>query len=255
VLTGTAAINGTGNALDNTLTGNSAANTLDGGPGADTMIGGRGADTYVVDDPGDRVVEASGAGTDTVRASVSYTLPACVENLVLTGSTPLDGTGNDLANRLTGNAAANVLDGRGGADTLEGGRGDDLYLFDRGWGQDTVVENDTTPGNRDTARFGASIAPLDLVLSRSSSDLILTVRSTQDSLKVKGWYKGSGTHVEVIEAAGGGYRLLDGQVDQLIQAMAAYSQSSGLSWAQAAQERPDEVQAILAAYWQPAGLS
>src|SRR5204863_57995 len=39
VLAGTAAINGTGNDLDNTLTGNDAANVLDGGPGADFMDG------------------------------------------------------------------------------------------------------------------------------------------------------------------------------------------------------------------------
>jgi Ca2+-binding RTX toxin-like protein len=45
-LTGTSAINGTGNALANQITGNSGANTLDGGAGADTLSGGLGADRF-----------------------------------------------------------------------------------------------------------------------------------------------------------------------------------------------------------------
>ena len=44
-LTGTGAINATGNALDNVLIGNSAANVLVGGAGADTLDGGGGVDT------------------------------------------------------------------------------------------------------------------------------------------------------------------------------------------------------------------
>src|SRR5439155_10072951 len=46
VLTGTAAINGTGNAVENHITGNSAANVLDGGLLADTLTGGGGADSF-----------------------------------------------------------------------------------------------------------------------------------------------------------------------------------------------------------------
>ena len=72
ILTGAAAINGTGNQFANTLSGNSGANILDGGAGADTMNGGLGNDTYIVDNAGDVVFENSAAGgTDEVQSSGS----------------------------------------------------------------------------------------------------------------------------------------------------------------------------------------
>jgi Ca2+-binding RTX toxin-like protein len=131
VLTGNA-VNGTGNALNNTLTGNATANTLDGGAGADTMIGGDGVDTYYVDNVGDVVIEtdASLTALDRVFSSINYTLGANVENLILTGNANLNGTGNSVSNRITGNAGNNTLDGGMGVDTMIGGAGDDTYIVD-----------------------------------------------------------------------------------------------------------------------------
>ncbi|MFS0737782.1 Ig-like domain-containing protein [Sphingomonas sp. 1P06PA] len=109
-----------------TLDGGIGNDTLDGGTGADTMIGGAGNDFFVVDDAGDTIIEGTGGGTDSVRASVSYTLSGEIEQLVLFGAGALNGTGNDQANLINGNALANSLDGAGGNDVLFGEGGDDV---------------------------------------------------------------------------------------------------------------------------------
>ena len=100
VLQGAADLQGFGNDLANSIFGNSGNNLIDGGVGADSMSGGAGNDIYFVDNAGDVVFENPGEGTDTVFASVNYTLTADVENLVLQAGADLQGFGNGLANAL-----------------------------------------------------------------------------------------------------------------------------------------------------------
>ena len=204
-LTGDSTINGTGNGLANFIMGNSEANLLAGGGGNDTlygmegndlliggigadqMIGGIGSDNYIVDDSNDLVTENSGEGIDTVKSSVTYILPRNVENLILTGSATIDGTGNKQNNSITGNTADNVLKGAAGNDildgdtgnnTLTGGSGLDVFRFsttghidaitDFVVDDDTIqLENDvftalTTIGALPTDQFVIGAAALDL---------------------------------------------------------------------------------------------
>lgn len=119
------------------LIGNGGNDGLNGGTGADIMDGGTGHDTYFVDDVGDQVIELAGNGSDTVKASISYTLGSAVENLALTGAANLTGTGNDLWNTLIGNDGDNLLTGLGGNDTINGGAGSDTLLG--GLGKDVLT--------------------------------------------------------------------------------------------------------------------
>ena len=171
-LTGTSAINGTGNTLANVLTGSAGNNTLSGGTGADTMTGGAGNDTYVVDNAGDVVTENAAEGTDLVQSSVSYTLATNVENLTLTGATAINGTGNALNNVITGNTADNILDGGAGTDTLVGGTGNDTYYVSTG---DTITE--------------AASAGIDTVIS----DVTWTLGSNLENLTLSGATSINGT--------------------------------------------------------------
>lgn len=181
-ITGNAAVNGTGNELNNVLTGNNASNTLrglegndtlDGKGGLDTLIGGLGNDRYLVDNAGDVVTEKDGEGTDTVVASVSWSLQAHVENLTLAGSTTLSGTGNDLNNVLQGNNFSNTLlgldgndsiDGNSGNDTLMGGEGDDSLFGDKG--------NDSLQGGVGNDRLDGGVGG-DTMAGNEGNDLYI----------------------------------------------------------------------------------
>jgi Ca2+-binding RTX toxin-like protein len=132
---------GAGSDLVEGLNGN---DWLDGGRGADDMYGDAGHDVYVVDNTGDRVFETptstslvDSGGIDLVRSSVSMTLGRFVEDLTLTGTLALGGTGNVLSNYLTGNAGNNALRGMGGNDVLRGGGGNDVLTG--GGGRDVLT--------------------------------------------------------------------------------------------------------------------
>ncbi len=183
-----------------TLVGSSGNDTLDGKLGADTMTGGDGNDVYVVDNASDRVVETntSTSQIDTVQASVSWTLGANLENLVLTGVSAINGTGNERHNFITGNAANNVLNGAAGDDSMSGGDGNDTYYVDNAG--DTVIEinSNAVPGGIDSVH--SSLAAYTLVNNVEH----LYVDST-------GAANGTGNALDNTLFAGAGNNVLDGR--------------------------------------------
>lgn len=133
-----------GGAGNDRLFGSNGNDVLDGGSGADQMFGGGGNDTYVVDSKDDKAQEDSdlaGSGSaDLVKASVDFSLGAFIENLTLTGTDAINGTGNDKANIITGNDAKNTLTGGDGNDTLIGGLNNDDYILSANDANDKIVE-------------------------------------------------------------------------------------------------------------------
>lgn len=142
-----------GSNFNDTLTGNVSNNILSGGAGADRMYGGAGDDTYIVDDTGDMVYEDASAGNDTINSYIDLDISAFanVENVTLFGKAQ-KATGNAGSNILIGNGVGNTLKsddspvgndtliGGAGADVLIGGQGNDIYVFNRGDGQDSVLD-------------------------------------------------------------------------------------------------------------------
>ena len=126
-----------GNAGTDTLFGNAGGDTMNGGAGADAMSGGTATTPMSSTMPATPPSEAAGSGTDTVQSTVTFTLAANVENLMLNGAAAINGTGNASANAITGNSAANVLSGLGDNDTLTGFGGDDR--LDGGTGADAMT--------------------------------------------------------------------------------------------------------------------
>ena len=194
-------LTGIGNDLDNYIKGNTGDNFLDGGGGKDTLEGGDGNDTYVVDDVLDIVIEEGDitiyhGNYDKVQASVSYTLGGKIEDLTLTGTSSINGTGNALANVLTGNTAANILEGGAGDDTLNGGGGNDVliggegndtYIFGKGSGQVTINSYDISENRFDRILLEPSVLVSEVQLSRTGNDLVLTINGTSDILTIQNY--------------------------------------------------------------------
>jgi len=137
---------------------------LDGGTGADVMYGGTGDDLNRVDNLADVVSETTvpgvaDGGIDTVESLITYSLGAFLEKLNLKRTAAINGTGNDLANKLAGNEAANMLSGQAGADLIYGNGGDDILIggagIDELWGgaaSDTFVFNFPVAGSADKVK-------------------------------------------------------------------------------------------------------
>ena len=190
-----------GTTKNDKLTGSDCVDVIDGRKGSDTMTGGKGDDIYFVDASGDKVIESSGGGNDSVATTVSYVLPQHVENAMLLGSAKLTATGNSADNVIVGNAGASTLNGGGGndvlvgraaADTLDGGTGNDRLYGEGGndklkggagndiiWGGtgndqiDGGGDNDTVAGGTGDDEICTS-SGMDVIVAGAGNDSVST---------------------------------------------------------------------------------
>ncbi|MDI6728498.1 MAG: calcium-binding protein [Thermodesulfovibrionales bacterium] len=201
------------------------------------------------------------------------------------GNDLLDGgNGNDI---LYGGKGKDTLKGGRGDDTIYTGKGKDTIIFNRGDGHDTITagyrqeaigdgEKDKDDrcdwhDNEDIVKF--DVNPLDLIFSRAGNNLEVSIAGSNDSITIEDWYaerqaigdgrwaigkdkrhedKGKDDKEFLIAEfmTADGMHLHDRQVEQLIQAMATFTTNNGISWGDAIQQRPQDVQMVLAQYWE-----
>jgi len=151
--------------------------------------------------------------------------------------TLLGGAGND---QIWGEAGDDTLEGGAGNDLLVGGsdngggwngsnyytgQGNDTYRFGRGDGQDTVWDVDGTAGNLDNLSFLSDVSIEQLWFRQVGSALEVSIIGTDDRVQIANWYAGASYHVERFKTADG-QTLLDSNVQNLVNAMAAFAPPS-----------------------------
>lgn len=209
---GSGSVSVTGNSLNNVFYAGSGNNKFSGGAGADTVSYSYSTKAVSINLA---LNSSHGFGND-VFNSVESASGSNFNDVIL---------GSNSANSLSGGAGNDQLTGGKGNDILNGGVGNDVYNFGRGDGKDSLTDSDSTLGNIDSLSFMTGINYNQLWFQHVGLDLKVLVIGTADSVTVKNWYTSTGTnvanHVEKIVAAG--MSLLDSEVDNLVNAMAAFS--------------------------------
>ncbi|WP_200946868.1 cysteine peptidase family C39 domain-containing protein [Methylibium sp. Root1272] len=96
------------------------------------------------------------------------------------------------------------------------------YVLGRGYGADTLQENDTTAGNTDVLQFLSGVSTEQIWLRKVSNSLEVSIIGTSDKATLTNWYLGSQYHVEQFKTSDG-KTLLDSQVQNLVSAMAGFT--------------------------------
>ena len=172
-----------GMAGNDVLDGGAGNDHLQGDEGDDTLYGGEGTDTLLGGDGNDTLY--GGGGNDELQGGLG--------DDVLEGGTEDD--------TLFGQEGSDTLHGGEGNDTLVGNAGDDVYLFNPEDGQDVIWEEGDSAG--DVLRFGAGIAPADILVARSGYNLVLFHANGVDQVTISNWYTGVAYQLARFEFADG----------------------------------------------------
>ena len=152
---------------------------------------------------------------------------------------------------LQGTAGNDLLDGRGGTDAINSGGGYDTYFFRQGYGSLTI-DNSTASGTaaQGEVDFGAGITEQNLWFIRSGNDLMASVLNSADTVNVRNWFSNDPS-AQIATFKGYNGLKLDGGVEQLVTAMAAYAGSNPGFNPAATTAMPGDpaLQSALAAAW------
>jgi RTX calcium-binding nonapeptide repeat (4 copies) len=208
---------GFGTAANDVLNGTTNADQLFGAGGDDELLGNGGDDALFGED-----------GNDLLRGAAGFdALDGGAGNDQLYGGNDHDvlrgGAGDD---RLYGEAGNDMLHGGASNDYLNGGAGSDTYQFGRGDGRDEIhnpeYAADAGLSTQDTLQFLDGIDFDQLWFRRVNTNLEVSIIGTDDTVRLNSWYGSTPLRIDAFETSGG-QTLLSSQVDQLVQAMAAFA--------------------------------
>ncbi|MHB1198401.1 MAG: putative Ig domain-containing protein [Polaromonas sp.] len=220
---------------DDQITAGDGNNQINAGGGRNTITAGSGNDV-ISSEWGDDTIDAgngnnvisAGEGLNTITSGMGDdVISAQGRNVIHAGA------GNDQittgwgADSIDGGAGDDIIRAGGGGDTVRGGPGndqiisdqwsDDRYLFARGDGQDLIADG----GGQDRLDL-EDVRADQLWFSHAGNNLEVSVIGTTDKLSVADWYLGDQYHVEQFKTSDG-KTLLDSQVQNLVDAMAAFA--------------------------------
>jgi Ca2+-binding RTX toxin-like protein len=224
--------------------------TLDAAKGTVVLSFKGSTDTITLDNAGhwDQLALRFDADGSSLIGADIMTLAQKPPGLALTGTAGKDtltgGVGDDTLNGLAGDDS---LSGGAGKDTLIGGKGNDTYLFNRGDGQDTIVDTDSTWFNADLLKVGDAKSN-QLWLTRSGYNLDISIIGTADKVTVQDWFKGSANQVEKITAGGDNKSLSAAKVNALVNAMASFTPSA-MSQSTLPANTPASITKLIATSW------
>ena len=150
---------------NDSIHGSEGNDEIYGGEGNDTIYGDNGDDKLLGDEGNDLLI--GGNGNDDLHGGI--------------GDDELrGGRGDDLLNGSIGN---DILNGGEGNDTLSGGAGNDTYVFERGFGIDTINDRE---GDNVLEFKDISADEFEIVLE-DGGDLHIGVKGTSDAVIIKNY--------------------------------------------------------------------
>ncbi|WP_275472450.1 calcium-binding protein, partial [Pseudomonas citronellolis] len=202
------------------LYGYATADLLRGELGSDTITAAGGNDTLW-----------GGAGNDNLNGEAG--------NDLLQGD-----EGNDY---LYGGSGNDTLIGGIGNDYLSGDAGSDTYIFNAGFGLDVVNNYHTDANTLDQLVFGDGVGSDSLWFRKNGSNLDVSVIGSQDKVSINNWYSGDAYHVGQFVSADG-KTLMESQVQNLVNAMAAFGVPTG-GESNLTYEQRQQLEVVIAANW------
>lgn len=242
-----------GGAGDDYLSGGVGNDLLYGGVGNNILQGGDGNDKYYVDIQSKYTIieKESGGNADwfcpvgLVTSDITLYFPDNIEFGSSAGVYSQNGSrativGNDADNSLSGKIYADdILSGGKGNDILQGYSGSDTYLFNRGDGQDTIIEYDNTGrgrGDIDRLLFDNTISHEQLWFTRETDffndNLVISLLGTTDKVIIQDWFDNGkfAQHAKLEQiTTADGITLAINQVESLVNIMSSHTPTAGNS--------------------------